>query len=572
MHHPQAPPSTARPFFTLSIIAKPAGPTLHMDPLPNQCLEANPDIGGPGIRISFYLQTMALVLLAGRSLENALIDVWILMGTNFGLTVSALLTAVRNKLSLYDAIIVTDLLWLANYAIFLSLVTYNRRAARSAHMVQYAAIVQTYISMACIIYLWARAPSFEFDSHAGKTVFVVLFVSTSATGEGRVVALVITTLLLIGCSSVTTAFLLRHRSFAREKPDPGRFYPSPPSASISLSRPPARPSPALILDPHMIPLSLFFGAPYLITLISTELQIARSDLCSGDSSFWGFGQILAVTVTITPVVITVAAFHKYGRQRLRTPRGATISADVRWFGRFNIFTAAYVFIVAPPFIHDQKAIWDHDRLENRLNTLQGWVWSANIALSTASAALLALTSVASSSVAQSLLILSGIFSLFGFLYAIFLAFHIGDRKAQFPFARANSMDRGRFWNPSIMMSLPLTWMSWSVVSFLCFLLALGVQNFTFDLRIMSGDFSSSATISNQAVNATDTADGRSASPNAVAVSLNIFQLAIFTAAIVWSFSYLVMIHLEMRKCRDTRYPVRSGTYQLAVGSLQETHD
>lgn len=65
-----------------------------------------------------------LVLLAGRSLEEALNSVWTLLGTSFGLTISALVTAVRNELPLYQAIIVTDLVWLANWAIFMALATY----------------------------------------------------------------------------------------------------------------------------------------------------------------------------------------------------------------------------------------------------------------------------------------------------------------------------------------------------------------------------------------------------------------------------------------------------------------
>ncbi|KAJ7923830.1 hypothetical protein B0H13DRAFT_1979428 [Mycena leptocephala] len=312
------------------------------------CQPANPDISGLGVRISFYLQTIALVLLAGRSLEEALNSVWTLLGTSFGLTISALVTAVQNELPLYQAIIVTDLVWLANWAIFMALATYNRHP-RGSHIVQYAAIGQTYISMASILYLWARAGALELElgGQKGQTVFVVLFISTSAIGVGRKIALVMTTLLLIGYSVVAMLFLWRHRRSA----EPERAHRSrerrtsnahqdalalmprvstpqpqpPPSAPPPMAPPPlaggapTRLPPSLALDPHLIILSLFIGLPYVITVGSTELQIRFNKLCP-ENGFWGFGQILAMTVTIVPVVVTAQAFRKYGwKQRARVP-------------------------------------------------------------------------------------------------------------------------------------------------------------------------------------------------------------------------------------------------------------
>ncbi|KAJ7174167.1 hypothetical protein C8R43DRAFT_977301 [Mycena crocata] len=293
------------------------------------CRVANPDISGLGVRISFYLQTIALVLLAGRNLEEALNSVWTLLGTSFGLTISALVTAVQNDLPLYQAIIVTDLIWLSNFAIFMGLATYNRHP-RGSHTIQYAAIVQTYISMSCILYLWARAAKLEFDAHEGRTVFVVLFVSTLATGRGRTIALAITSILLVGYSGVATLFVYRHLPFWRapeqqhkDKPIPLQvdIPPSPMSIGSQNRLPANRPPPSLAVDPHLMTLSLFFGIPYVITVACTELQIRRNPLCA-DNTFWGFGQILAMTVSIVPVVITVKAFHKHGlkqRARVRGP-------------------------------------------------------------------------------------------------------------------------------------------------------------------------------------------------------------------------------------------------------------
>ncbi|KAJ7206253.1 hypothetical protein GGX14DRAFT_643183 [Mycena pura] len=329
-----------------------------MDSSAVSCLEANPDISGLGVRISFYLQTIALVLLAGRSLDEALSSVWTLLGTSFGLAISAFVSAVRDELPLYQATIVTDLIWLANYAIFMALATYNRHP-RGSHSVQYCAILQTYVSMSCMLYLWARAAALEAVGHAaaGHTVFVFVFASLPATGAGRTVALVFTVLLLAGYTGVASLFLWRH--LLQPRPPISKGSPPPPSPQqprhppIALqpllllppppasprtpsesgsSRlhahapgPPARAPPSLKLDPHLTTLSLFFGVPYVVLVVCTEIQIARNTLCPANK-FWGFGQILAMTVTIVPVVITVQAFRKYGwKQRPRVIPGSSTS-------------------------------------------------------------------------------------------------------------------------------------------------------------------------------------------------------------------------------------------------------
>jgi hypothetical protein len=42
--------------------------------------------------------------------------------------------------------------------------------------------------------------------------------------------------------------------------------------------------------------------------------------------------------------------------------------------------AAYLFVIAPPFVHDKTAVWDLERLGRRLGAFQTWVWAANAAL------------------------------------------------------------------------------------------------------------------------------------------------------------------------------------------------
>ncbi|KAJ7817614.1 hypothetical protein B0H14DRAFT_2601907 [Mycena olivaceomarginata] len=91
----------------------------------------------------------------------------------------------------------------------------------------------------------------------------------------------------------------------------------------------------------------------------------------------------------------------------------------------------HMFIIAPPFVHDEADVWSLERLDHRLSAFQSWVLTANGALLAAPAAILALSSISSSPAAQGFVILAGIFAMFGVIYTILLVFHIGERKTQF---------------------------------------------------------------------------------------------------------------------------------------------
>jgi hypothetical protein len=67
----------------------------------------------------------------------------------------------------------------------------------------------------------------------------------------------------------------------------------------------------------------------------------------------------------------------------KNPAARRLSTDIaKQFARNvgNYLIIAYIFVVAPPFVHDEAAEWNDERLENRLNSFQGWVWGANAAL------------------------------------------------------------------------------------------------------------------------------------------------------------------------------------------------
>ncbi|KAJ7733974.1 hypothetical protein B0H16DRAFT_1732071 [Mycena metata] len=199
----------------------------------------------------------------------------------------------------------------------------------------------------------------------------------------------------------------------------------------------------------------------------------------------------------------------------------------------------YISLIAPSFIHGKSTLWDLPRLENRLSALQTWVWAANAALFAASAALLALADVSRSAIAQSFVVLSGIFGLYGFVYAVFLAFHIGDSQAQFSvwfIDHANSMQASPsepFWDASIIQDLEFYR---AILSLICFLISLGVQIAISDLRIL---------LPRELTEPETVPDSTSTS------TLNIVQLAVFGLVIVWSSCYVVMIHHQIRRCRSS---------------------
>ncbi|KAJ7860482.1 hypothetical protein B0H14DRAFT_3863820 [Mycena olivaceomarginata] len=218
----------------------------------------------------------------------------------------------NNELPLYQTIIVTDLVWLANYAIFMALPTYNRHP-HGSHAVQYTAIGQMY-----------------FDKTGGETVLVVLFKKTSATGAGRVLALVVIAVLLVDTPS--------------SRRSSSRAASRAPSSRERRCRTPTRLQPSLRRDPHLITLGLFILVPYVITVGSTELQIRKNQLCLGNV-FWGFGQILAITVTIVPVFGTVQAFRKYGRRQ--RARDLALSLDIRPYATTNTLQSTSSHINLP---------------------------------------------------------------------------------------------------------------------------------------------------------------------------------------------------------------------------------
>lgn len=206
-----------------------------MDSIPGpDCGQGNPDISGIGVRLSFYLQNFLLVLLVDRSWEDAPSALWTFTSTSFGLTVAAIVQSQQAQLSFFQAIQVTNLVWLANFGSFLALASYSRHRTikdeeqkissweepeaapnrrgdtkpKPNNLVKLGAMTQMFFSMALTLITWARPDIFSNDSGDATDTCDVKYVAFfganfPARGSGRVLGLTVTCLLLVGYLLVT---------------------------------------------------------------------------------------------------------------------------------------------------------------------------------------------------------------------------------------------------------------------------------------------------------------------------------------------------------------------------------
>lgn len=81
----------------------------------------------------------------------------------------------------------------------------------------------------------------------------------------------------------------------------------------------------------------------------------------------------------------------------------------------------------------------------------------------------------------------------------------------------------------------------AIISFLCFLLALGVEIFIVDVQSLNNS-------DQTGMHTTDTVTALSGSMFTT-LTLSIFQLVIFALVVAWSIAQVVVIHFEVSRCR-----------------------
>ncbi|KAG6890005.1 hypothetical protein C0995_012965 [Termitomyces sp. Mi166 len=370
----------------------------YLDMIMNECTNyanSNPDISGVGVRISFYLQTFLLVLLVDRSWQSAPIALWTFIATSAGLILAAII--IREELTLFQALQVSNLVWLANFGIFFALASYSRQKAasrkekdfQSAHdfKVKFGAMAQSLMSMALTLYMWyvytlevssslshmhERGNAKTFGplsecSHLVKYIFFVI--EAQATSVGRIVGLVITSLLTAIYLLITLQELNSYRQSYSDHPKRSSPSQSPsslpfplplgnsapvissnsvhlPTLSVAngtsgsaprphrntISSNPARSSLKVKsttakrrpkrrrwssdLDPMLVGIIICQVLVFTYLIVSTELLLKRNPSKDDSTGQWSFGQILALIVTIPSAFSLIGAMREHGVKRL----------------------------------------------------------------------------------------------------------------------------------------------------------------------------------------------------------------------------------------------------------------
>nr|GAT47918.1 predicted protein [Mycena chlorophos] len=172
----------------------------------------NTDIGGIGVRVSFYLQTLFLSILSARSgsLEEIMGALYTLLFTNTAMAVTALILGFKPspEISLQDAIVVFYLLMLSWVTVTLTLPATARFPAtkvstkNSLVLLHVLSVVQSYTIFAFAFALLGTAPSFGSMQLCNASARAVLFRPFSALGAGRILGFVTVALLALAYTLV----------------------------------------------------------------------------------------------------------------------------------------------------------------------------------------------------------------------------------------------------------------------------------------------------------------------------------------------------------------------------------
>ncbi|EIN08101.1 hypothetical protein PUNSTDRAFT_135616 [Punctularia strigosozonata HHB-11173 SS5] len=156
------------------------------------CSPPNPntDVSGIGVRISFYLQSVLLSLLAARSasadeITDALSTLII---TNLALCVTTMVQSLEDQLALYDGLMVCYLLTGSWFAIFFALPQYNRYK-KSDKWVKLLAVGQSYVVFVTVLSIFGTSPVFGNDHECNDRRSVVIFAPFDAVTKGRIAGL-----------------------------------------------------------------------------------------------------------------------------------------------------------------------------------------------------------------------------------------------------------------------------------------------------------------------------------------------------------------------------------------------
>ncbi|KAG8818525.1 hypothetical protein FRC17_010800 [Serendipita sp. 399] len=268
-------------------------------PAPAECLAANPDVSGIGIRIAFYINT---ILIAAVPRHPPFTKLLAPLKTNNGLNGLALLitgvaqsTSGSNSLSLYHALIILHML------AFLGIATSTAGEYNTTQMRFRIIAFTSWCSMVAFFYLtmrvWIDVKTFGSQPECNDwTIYVIMGVSVRATVpwlRAVILTLVVLAIIKFLFSTTKAVMVLCFDGRSRKSSEsidtqstgqPGIFRRCLPSFNTG------RRSPGLI--------ARVLASIYSVIML--ELTIRRN-LSSDEEKVWSFGQIIALLITLMTV-------------------------------------------------------------------------------------------------------------------------------------------------------------------------------------------------------------------------------------------------------------------------------
>jgi len=293
------------------------------------------DVVGIGVRISFYLQTLALACLSLRSPTFYTIagSIYPLIVTSLAMVVAGLIVGLRSQpeISFHDALVMFYLLYLSWAAVCYT----SRQCTLSSHdgvrMLQVTCIFYSYIIFAFALVLLITAESFGNTPECNRHAVIVLFRPFPAFPQGWIIGWTLTFIVFVIYTFMITGQTWRRIPLRWKLPIVEFDVPADPESEVTRS---TEVSPqALFRDAtlnsskskgqslsHELPIAwdvaiqlVLIVVFWSLTVLNTELLIKWNCFAPANrtQSFWQYGQILPVFVVVLPVLNMIKAFRDF---------------------------------------------------------------------------------------------------------------------------------------------------------------------------------------------------------------------------------------------------------------------
>lgn len=296
-----------------------------------QPISSNPDIAGIGIRINFYATILLIALTPENEYTGELLDgIYKNSVINgLGLVITAVIQTIEKQLDLYHAIFVMQIIFSLNFVY-----GYGHRLYRSNQTdfrLKFFIEVQTFTTVVFtgwLLYVWVKGSNFGSQQACNHLVkYVLLFIDIRATVTWLrvlfIVYLVITAFaLLFKFGVIVSTHMTQLRADIYEKlPDiivSTETRPSTQSSTLQSQERSEKENSSGRTGHWYVNLSVI-PAVYGVATLELMVHANRSVIQSGENT-WGFGQIIAIILTLgifIDVVVAIRDWRDAKKQRQR---------------------------------------------------------------------------------------------------------------------------------------------------------------------------------------------------------------------------------------------------------------